>query len=441
VTIALITAGDATAVALAVVLVDPPLVGAVVFAAVLAVALLAARLYHVRANLSAVGDVPAQATAIGVALLVVALADLVGLRALGLDDPVPVGLAAVTALLLPLGRLTSYGVVRRLRRQRLVRDPVLVIGADEVGVTLARLLEERADHGLQPIGFVDDIDPAGAPTPLLGELSSLERLLSQLNVRRVIVAFGRLRDEDLVRALRAALSKSIEVYVVPRYYKIGIDGAAPNGDCIACIPLQRLRPAAPCRCAWRGKRVFDLAVAAGALVVLTPLLLALAAGVRLTSRGPVLFRQRRVGQFGREFELLKFRTLKVNNDSDVCWSVVGDHRQTVVGRWMRRFSLDELPQLWNIVRGDMSLIGPRPERPHFVAEFSSEIPEYADRHRVPVGLTGWAQVNGLRGDTSIADRTAFDNHYIDDWSLRRDVSILGATVGAVLRDGRRKRSA
>jgi lipopolysaccharide/colanic/teichoic acid biosynthesis glycosyltransferase len=193
--------------------------------------------------------------------------------------------------------------------------------------------------------------------------------------------------------------------------------------------------------AWPAKRVFDVLVAGTVLLLLSPLLAILAIGVKLDSPGPILFRQQRVGQYGRTFELLKFRSLRVNSDSDVRWSVVGDDRQTRLGAWMRRFSVDELPQLWNVVRGDMSLIGPRPERPHFVEEFSDAVAGYEDRHRLPVGLTGWAQINGLRGDTSIDDRAKYDNHYIDHWSLLRDLTILVATVSAVLRDARRKPSA
>jgi exopolysaccharide biosynthesis polyprenyl glycosylphosphotransferase len=275
----------------------------------------------------------------------------------------------------------------------------------------------------------------------LGELWSLDRVLTEQSVHRIIVAFGAHRERDLVRVLRTALRRNIAVYVVPRLHEIGLDGANRNVETIACTPLQRARPAAPNMRAWPAKRVFDVLVAGTVLLLLSPLLAILAIGVKLDSPGPILFRQQRVGQYGRTFELLKFRSLRVNSDSDVRWSVVGDDRQTRLGAWMRRFSVDELPQLWNVVRGDMSLIGPRPERPHFVEEFSDAVAGYEDRHRLPVGLTGWAQINGLRGDTSIDDRAKYDNHYIDHWSLLRDLTILVATVSAVLRDARRKPSA
>jgi lipopolysaccharide/colanic/teichoic acid biosynthesis glycosyltransferase len=154
--------------------------------------------------------------------------------------------------------------------------------------------------------------------------------------------------------------------------------------------------------------------------------------VRRSSPGPVFFRQSRIGKDERQFELLKFRTMRVNDDSDTTWSVADDARVTQIGRFLRRTYLDELPQLLNVLRGEMSLVGPRPERPHFAQRFAQEVPRYDDRHRVPGGITGWAQVHGLRGDTPIPDRARFDNHYIENWSLWRDVVILARTIASVL---------
>jgi exopolysaccharide biosynthesis polyprenyl glycosylphosphotransferase len=212
------------------------------------------------------------------------------------------------------------------------------------------------------------------------------------------------------------------------------------------IPLCRVRLSALRRTAWRAKRIFDVVCAGLALLVSSPLVGLIAVAVRLTSPGPVLFRQSRIGQDGREFELLKFRSMYVRHDGATSWMATSAD-QTRVGRWLRRTSLDELPQLWNVLRGDMSLVGPRPERPHFVDLFRVEIPGYGDRHRLPVGLTGWAQVHGLRGDdTSLDERARFDNFYIESWSLWLDVVVLLRTVGAVVRsaislpDGTRKAS-
>jgi exopolysaccharide biosynthesis polyprenyl glycosylphosphotransferase len=184
------------------------------------------------------------------------------------------------------------------------------------------------------------------------------------------------------------------------------------------------------------KRAFDSTIAGLMLLVLSPLYGMLALAVRFSSPGPVYFRQRRIGKNGREVEIYKFRSMRVNDESDVQWSVDEDDRVTKIGRIMRKTSLDELPQLWNVLKGDMSLVGPRPERPFFVEQFEQEVPRYGDRHRVPVGLTGLSQVNGLRGDTSIADRAWFDNHYIENWSVGGDLVILARTAGAVIKQVR-----
>ncbi|MEU8545231.1 sugar transferase, partial [Streptomyces sp. NPDC048717] len=165
-----------------------------------------------------------------------------------------------------------------------------------------------------------------------------------------------------------------------------------------------------------------------------PVLLLCALAVRLSDGPGVLFRQERVGQHGRLFTLLKFRTLPADEaEAATRWSVAHDRRMSAAGQFLRKTSLDELPQLWNVLRGDMSLVGPRPERPHFVAQFSRVHAGYAARHRMPVGLTGLAQVHGLRGDTSIEDRCRFDNHYIDHWSLWQDVCILLRTAAELVR--------
>ena len=200
------------------------------------------------------------------------------------------------------------------------------------------------------------------------------------------------------------------------------------------------------------RRALDVTLAATMLLVLALPLLAIALSVRLDTPGPALFRQQRLGLHRRPFVLLKFRSMRTDCDDllhrrlieaelggdgalwDGSTKVPDDPRVTRCGRFLRRTSLDELPQLINVLRGDMSIVGPRPERPHFVDKFGSAVVRYDDRHRVPVGMTGWAQVHGLRGDTSIEERARFDNHYVEHWSLWLDLVIVGRTVGAVVRD-------
>lgn len=182
----------------------------------------------------------------------------------------------------------------------------------------------------------------------------------------------------------------------------------------------------------RGKRALDLVVATALLILASPFFLLISLAVGLTSRGPILFRQERVGREGKEFTILKFRTMRTNEDSDRTWAVAHDPRVTKVGRLLRRTSLDELPQLLNVIKGDMSLIGPRPERPFFVQAFKEQVASYDYRLRVLPGITGWAQVHGLRGDTSIDERIQFDIYYIEHRTLWLDVRILARTVGHVL---------
>ena len=197
----------------------------------------------------------------------------------------------------------------------------------------------------------------------------------------------------------------------------------------------RLRRATYRSPAWRVKRVVDILVSGLAILVIAPLLLLLAAAVRLDGGPGILFRQERVGVDGRHFDVLKFRSMRPVDDTESAtnWSIAQDDRVSRLGRFLRMTSLDELPQLFNILRGDMSLVGPRPERPYFVDQFRGLYPSYEARHRVPSGLTGWAQVHGLRGDTSIADRARFDNYYIENWSLWLDLKIMLRTVSSVLR--------
>ncbi|MEB3198218.1 MAG: exopolysaccharide biosynthesis polyprenyl glycosylphosphotransferase [Candidatus Sericytochromatia bacterium] len=182
------------------------------------------------------------------------------------------------------------------------------------------------------------------------------------------------------------------------------------------------------------KRGLDLGLASLALLPGAPLIALLAVLVRLDSAGPAFYRQTRVGRDGGEFTLYKLRTMPPDAEPDgPVWAIRGDRRATRLGAWLRRYSLDELPQLWNVLRGDMSLVGPRPERPYFVARFAARIPRYAERHRMRGGLTGWAQVNGLRGDVSIEARTRCDLWYIQHWSLGLDLRILLRTLVELVR--------
>jgi exopolysaccharide biosynthesis polyprenyl glycosylphosphotransferase len=328
-------------------------------------------------------------------------------------------------------RCLAYLTVRTLRRQRRIGKRVLILGSGVVARDIARILLDHPEYGMWPMGRLDD-EANTFPVPYLGRPDDLHEVLAREKVERVVVAFSRTGEHELVEILRTAVSAGVEVYIVPRFFDIGQNESVDRDD-IWGIPLHRVRPPGPAIRGWRMKRAFDLAAASIGVFILLPALVCVAAGVKLSSPGPVLFRQRRVGLNGQHFDMLKFRSMRENDDSDTRWNVADDPRRTAFGRFLRRTTLDELPQLLNVVRGDMSLVGPRPERPHFVAQFGANIPHYASRLRVPPGVTGHAQVHGLRGDTSIEERARFDNFYIERWSLWRDIAILGRTAVAVLR--------
>ena len=263
-------------------------------------------------------------------------------------------------------------------------------------------------------------------------MDALRNVLRQERIDRVIVGFGVTRESEMVDVFRACEDASVEIHVLPRFFELATATDSRSVDDVWGYPLLRLRRSLLRRHTRFVKRAFDASLAALALVVVSPLYVVIAAIVRITSPGPVHFRQQRVGERGAPVEVLKFRSMRVNSRSDVEWSPA-DESVTGIGRVLRLTGLDELPQLWNILKGDMSLVGPRPERPFFVEQFRAEVPRYEARHRAPAGLTGLAQVHGLRGDTSIDERARLDNQYIENWSLWRDVVILFQTFSAVIR--------
>ncbi|MFA9432484.1 sugar transferase [Egicoccus sp. AB-alg2] len=331
-------------------------------------------------------------------------------------------------VLVVAARAVTYAGLRRLHTRGLLLSNTLVVGTGVVGQELGHVLRDHPEYGLRLVGYVDGDPPAHVANQVVASPEELSRALRELAVRRVVVAFGARRASQMVAILRACDAHDVTVYHVPRFFELGALPDALEHDDVWGIPLVRHRRAALRPHARVVKRAVDLLLSAAALLVAAAPMAVLAALVHASSPGPILFRQVRIGQSGREFEMLKFRTMYVNDDSAITWSVAGDPRLTPVGAFLRKSSLDELPQLFNVLRGDMSLVGPRPERPHFVYKFGSGIPGYTDRHRVPVGVTGWAQIHGLRGDTSIEQRVRFDNYYIENWSLWLDFVILFRTL-------------
>ena len=334
-----------------------------------------------------------------------------------------------TLPLVMLGRLITARLTATARNRGFDLDDTLIVGSGPVGQSVASALVENPGFGLVPCGFVDRFDDQD-DLPLVGDPEDLPGILQLTDVRHVVLAFGAASETELVRIVRRC-PDGVQFYAVPRLFELGVshENVGHEVDGLPLVPLRR--PGTACHM-WPAKRAFDV-ITSGLLLLLTaPVMLACAVAVKLSSPGPVFFRQVRVGIGGRPFEILKFRTMKVNDDSASQWSVDDDDRVTRAGRFLRPTHLDELPQLINVLRGEMSLVGPRPERPHFVEQFGAEIEEYHERHRVPVGITGWAQVNGFWGDTSIETRVRLDNRYIENWSLWRDLVIALRTIPTLL---------
>ena len=349
-------------------------------------------LYRRRLNLSLLDDVP-------VLLLAYVVAGVTGIAA---DDFLPrdvavgrfVRLATFAILGVAVVRGVAYSWARRTRCARRSTDRTLILGCGRLGARLAETFVRHSQYGLEPIGFLDDepeLTVYERPIPHLGRLDELGAAIERYGVTTVLVAFPECSERRTIDVLRAAEGFEVRVFAVPRLLEL--KRTARDTETVRGIPLVLL-PRPPMRTfAWHYKRVVDLAVAAIGLLLLSPLLLACAVAVRLEMGPEILFRQERVGKSGQTFHILKFHTLKPATDieSATRWSVANDDRMGPVGRLLRRLSLDELPQLWNILVGDMTLVGPRPERPNFVKRFREEYPEYWHRHRVPCGLTGWAQ--------------------------------------------------
>jgi exopolysaccharide biosynthesis polyprenyl glycosylphosphotransferase len=385
------------------------------------------------------------------AMLMIAATDI-----LGAPHPLATSLRQWLFAVFYLGgsRALLLSARRALLRSARLGTPTLIVGAGLVGERLVKRFVENPAYGLRPVGFLDSNPlprPEGEDTvPVLGGPGDLAVALQETRARHVILAFTSEPDRVLIECVRECQRFGIAVSLVPRLYE-SINERATL-DYVGGLPLLTLHPTDPCGWEFTVKHAVDRTVALVSLLLLLPLLAVIALGVALTSRGPVLFRQRRVGRDGRVFDLLKFRTMRVPGRQPkfhppvglAPGGVEGEDRRTPLGRLLRETSLDELPQLINVLRGEMSLVGPRPERPEYVARFADEVNRYQDRHRVRSGITGWAQVNGLRGQTSIADRVEWDNYYIQNWSLRLDLRILSLTVFEVIRgdgDSPRRRHA
>lgn len=381
-----------------------------------------------------------------------ALTAMVLIALVGITDPEarpaylvgPLWLGGTLALI--ASHVTLEWTRRLAREHHIGGKATLIVGAGRVGAKLERRLRDQPHLGLNPVGFLGD-DSAGPSedgpsieSPVLGHPSELKWVVKEARVEHVILAFLPAPDSSLLPLIRDCEALGVGVSVVPRFFETPTTRVALTH--IGGLPLFGLRRVDPKSWQFGVKHTFDRVAASIILLALAPVMVATALAVKLSSPGPIFFRQTRIGRDDAHFDMLKFRTMRASDPADAGFEVQPDRapggvegvdRRTPIGTLLRRTSLDELPQLLNVLRGDMSLVGPRPERPEFVREFRENIERYIDRHRVKSGITGWAQVHGLRGQrTSLSDRVEWDNYYIENWSLWLDVKILLMTVVAVV---------
>ena len=425
-----------------------PAASTLLFPAVVLALLAANGQYRPRLELQFLDDMRRIAAAAAVGAMVVVTLDAVAVSGAAWDGGTDaLRLWVFGTVFLLAGRA---GLVRSellARRAGEAGVPMLVIGSGQVASLVARRLQDRPELGLRPVGRLADASapPDDGSLPRLGTLFDLEDVVERNGIGHVIVAFTGAPDERLLRVVERCRGLGLRVSVVPRLYEDITQRLTVEH--LGSLPLITVDRPDPRGWQFRVKYLLDRVIAALLLVLGSPILAACAVGVLLTSGRPIHYRQVRVGRDGVEFEMLKFRSMGgsespppvqdlTNGGATAPGGVEGKDRRTRLGRFMRRTGLDELPQLLNVLRGEMSLVGPRPERPEFARIFEQTIYRYGGRHRVKAGITGWAQVHGLRGKTSLADRAEWDNYYVENFSVWLDLKILLLTALTVVRPSR-----
>jgi len=335
---------------------------------------------------------------------------------------------AQSIVVVSLARAGLREVLRFARRHGYNLRYAIVVGGGEPAAEVLRVLNRRRDVGIFVLGLLSDKKEVPDNVRWLGGIEDVRAVLDRQQVDIVVIALPHADAARLTTVLGGIGDDPIAIHLVPDVF--GLVPARGGIEEFETIPFIHLRESR--LYGWNRvvKRVFDLVFGALALAVAAPLMLAIAVALTLTSSGAVLYRQERMGVDGRRFRMLKFRTMQVNAEAATgpVWARADDPRRTPLGVFLRRTSLDELPQLFNVLRGEMSLVGPRPERPSFVEEFRRRVPGYMLRHKMKAGITGWAQINGWRGNTSIEKRIEHDLYYIERWSLAFDLKILLQTL-------------
>jgi len=393
------------------------------------------RLYHVKRGLSRIDKSYSIMAAVSFGSVAsVALTSFVYKNELDYPRAMVVYAWILTIVSVTIGRLLTDWLHGRYRVANPTR--VLVVGAGDVGRMILQKISQSPNLGYQPIGFVDDTPGRKEVSglPVLGPSSQLRFILQEHNVQEVIIGLPEASHEEVLDLISRAEQEKATVRVFPDVFQI--IASEISIDDLNGLPLLTVRDVA--LRGWRLalKRSMDFVGSSITLILISPLLMLLALLIKLDSPGPVFYAQERMGLDAKPFQMLKFRSMRQDAEKETgpIWAKKDDPRVTRLGAFIRRHSLDELPQFINVLLGDMSLVGPRPERPVFVEQFRTIVPRYMERHKEKAGLTGWAQVNGLRGDTSIVERTKYDLWYIENWSLLLDLKIIIKTAFGIFRD-------
>jgi exopolysaccharide biosynthesis polyprenyl glycosylphosphotransferase len=367
------------------------------------------------------------ATSIGVFVAYVTnlLAPQFGLPDVVLDTSLLIGGWVLVLFWSILFRVVYRSLLSQLRRRGVDTRRVLIVGALEPGQLVYRSITRDDSLGYRVVGFASDIVPESgiSSVPILGNFDDIGDIIKAQQVDLVIVALSGRASHELFDIIMRAEDAHVEVKLYPDAFTLITNNVVSENE-VAGLPLLNVRNGAlanPLNQAL--KRLFDVAFASLVLLVAAPLMMLIAVLIKLESTGPAFFVQPRVGIDGIPFPTIKFRTMRVDAPDLASWTTKDDPRKTRTGTFLRRTSLDELPNFINVIRGEMSVVGPRPEQVLWVERFSQEIPYYMRRHQQKAGITGWAQANGLRGDTSIEDRTRYDLYYVENWSLLFDIKI------------------
>jgi exopolysaccharide biosynthesis polyprenyl glycosylphosphotransferase len=411
--------------------------------------------YRRRLKLDSLDDLVSTGWVLAVATAVVVTARVLFDAGTGTAATETVRLGLIAATLVGGGRVAVNLWQLQTRRHGKALVPTLIVGAGHIGRTTAKRLLEHPELGLEPIGFLDkeplEAKKSARRLPVLGASWDLDRVASEYGVGQVIVTFSTAPSDVLLRLVNRCEQLGIAVALVPRLFEKTTRHLTVEH--LGGVPLITSRRSDPRGWQFAIKYALDRIVAFVLIALLLPVLAICALAVLLTMGRPILFRQPRTGLDGHQFDMLKFRSMTGSpthsGEADADWFVrqldkdseeeeerhgaAPDQRITLLGRFLRATWIDELPQLFNVLKGDMSLVGPRPERTSYVPHFEQRIYRYSDRHRVKAGITGWAQVHGLRGKTSLADRVEWDNYYIENASLWLDLKILGMTVRSAFR--------